>query len=45
MKDWTYNPTYKKGRTLTTTLVMSGLVLAGWTALLIVMNDRLPVIS
>lgn len=42
MKTWTYNPTYKKGRTLTTTLVFSGVVLIGWTVLLLVVGNRLP---
>ena len=41
MQSWTW--TYRKGRTLTTTLIFSGVLLTGWTVFLAVMGENLPV--
>ena len=37
--------TYRKGRTLMTALVLSGLVLTGWTVLLVAVGQSLPVFA
>ena len=36
---------YKKGRTLMSTLILSGLTLTGWTVFLLVMGNDLPLTS
>lgn len=41
MQGWTY----QKGRTLMVTLIFSGVLLTGWTVLLVVMGENLPVAS